>query len=354
MDFTRPDDDSPDQAPKRRRVEVPVQEERRREESPARRHHSTHPRVRSGPSYNGPSSTYNPMLGFRLRQAHSTPTTGQDISGPENTSQGSIFSTNHRDNSYRHQPNGPAVAFTGFIQGDSSPRDGSFSQPQSPAAFSGRLEEFEAWVRGGAWKKAFAEDVDLNSMPLPIHNYQFGGSAFQQVHQGEVHQQVNQQVNQEQINQHQVNQQKVNEQHVNLQQVNQQVSPQQAQLQQVQPPQAVPVIEAPQAAENPAGPQGQGMKICRKEGCDRPRLYQTNRSRFCQQHMDNSMPRSQQGELDQDATAREDMCSGCHGLRPRRAPGEQCWECFCKGRRRRQGCDGCPALKCPNRIVEGQ
>ncbi|KAK1773959.1 hypothetical protein QBC45DRAFT_426289 [Copromyces sp. CBS 386.78] len=547
MEFTRSNSDGSYPAPKRRRVEVPVDEGRHRQQRAHRRHPPSYPPARSGPSYNGPSSTYNPMLGVLHRQDQITPATDGDLLGTRtsNNSQSDIFSSNQRDDSY--SPTDTTAFFNPFIQGDDCPRDCPLRTPQKaltgyqdivrtdnkpqsrvlsptllddgyqpmrhvasghpqrvdnvlganavtvdePKISAHPLEEFEAWVRGGEWKELFSQPLTnapsspsftnnapgqgsagtfsnsslidhsgplSTSQPL-LSNHDFGRSnsnweeslrqelqasvmsnnfgfaakevlpntpLFQGVNSlgGSVHgQEELGQVAQRSTNsfghvisitdqpeqlvgpngspsseaqhfqhqpldyQAQIQQQQLQHQHfiqhqlpledqhfiqhqlpiedqhfiqhqlpIEDQHFIQHQLPIEGQHfiqnQPIQPPQAAPADEDPPAAEHPIGPQGQGLKICRKEGCNRPRLYQTNRSRFCQEHMDNSMPGSRTHLLDQDTMANDDMCSGCHGLRPRRAPGELCWDCFCKGRRKRQGCDGCPALKCPNRIVE--
>ncbi|EAA30090.2 hypothetical protein GE21DRAFT_5018 [Neurospora crassa] len=133
-----------------------------------------------------------------------------------------------------------------------------------------------------------------------------------------------------------------------------QIQPEQVQPEQIQPaqiePEQVAAAATPQPAPIPAAAQGPQVKLCKEPGCNRPRLFQTSRARKCREHLENSLPESR---LDQGATAGQNMCSGCNGLRPRRAPGKTCWECFCKGTRQRWGvCDGCPAVWCPNRVVE--
>lgn len=132
----------------------------------------------------------------------------------------------------------------------------------------------------------------------------------------------------------------------------QEIQPQQNQPEQIQPEQAA-AAATPQPAPNPTAAQNQPIKMCKEPGCNRPRLFQTSRVRKCREHLENPLPESREHTLNQGATAGQDMCSGCNGLRPHRAPGKTCWECFCKGRRQRWGvCDGCPAFWCPNRIVE--
>lgn len=117
---------------------------------------------------------------------------------------------------------------------------------------------------------------------------------------------------------------------------------------------AAPALPEPlQPAAAAVDANGQPIRMCKKPGCDRPRQHQTARSRFCTVHLENGMPRSRGGAPNQDVVANDQLCSGCNALRPRRAPGKACWECFCKNRRqRKQTCPGCPASTCPNRIAE--
>ncbi|EAA30092.1 hypothetical protein GE21DRAFT_5020 [Neurospora crassa] len=104
----------------------------------------------------------------------------------------------------------------------------------------------------------------------------------------------------------------------------------------------------------PAVMQNLNLKICDEHECGEPTFYLTQRARKCRFHLENPPPQTRWEDLDHAPTADPDACSGCNGLRPRRAPGRTCWECLCKNRRQRYGvCDGCPASWCPNRVVEG-
>ncbi|KAK3399390.1 hypothetical protein B0T20DRAFT_478750 [Sordaria brevicollis] len=128
------------------------------------------------------------------------------------------------------------------------------------------------------------------------------------------------------------------------------------------PAAVVPAAPAPPAAPAgvpdapaviPAAAQGQAQAgyICRKRGCDLPRMYQTPRARFCRTHLSNTMPLTRVPQLNNEATAAADQCSGCNSLRPRRAPGKTCWDCYCKAQRRMYGnCAGCPGSRCPNMV----
>ncbi|KAK3504378.1 hypothetical protein B0T13DRAFT_379048, partial [Neurospora crassa] len=116
-----------------------------------------------------------------------------------------------------------------------------------------------------------------------------------------------------------------------------------------------PVFEAHQ----PLAPQSPPVVVpnahqymCKIPGCDQPTLAQTKRSSKCRDHLENPPPRSRETDLSEAVATGQGFCSGCNGLRPRRAPNRTCWECFCKGRRQRWGvCDGCPASWCPNRVI---
>ncbi|KAK1773960.1 hypothetical protein QBC45DRAFT_288242, partial [Copromyces sp. CBS 386.78] len=102
----------------------------------------------------------------------------------------------------------------------------------------------------------------------------------------------------------------------------------------------------------PAAIQNAHLRMCQVPGCDQPTLAQTRRSYRCRDHLDNPPPRSREAALNEAVAAGHGYCTGCNGLRPRRAPGRNCWECLCKNRRQRFGvCDGCPASWCPNRDV---
>ncbi|KAK3399389.1 hypothetical protein B0T20DRAFT_392400 [Sordaria brevicollis] len=83
---------------------------------------------------------------------------------------------------------------------------------------------------------------------------------------------------------------------------------------------ADPPVNGPVAPQDQC--QGQPEYMCRKRGCHRPRMYQTSRSRFCREHLLNSMPQFRATDLQNGATAEDDGCSGYNSLLPRRAPGK--------------------------------
>lgn len=102
----------------------------------------------------------------------------------------------------------------------------------------------------------------------------------------------------------------------------------------------------------PAAIQNAHLRMCKMPGCDQPTMAQTRRSYCCRDHLDNPPPRSWETALNEAVAAGHGYCTGCNRLRPRRAPGRNCWECLCKNRRQRFGvCGGCPASWCPNRVV---
>ncbi|KAK3504379.1 hypothetical protein B0T13DRAFT_391163, partial [Neurospora crassa] len=129
--------------------------------------------------------------------------------------------------------------------------------------------------------------------------------------------------------------------------------PLQIQRQLNQSSQLAVAIKPSHPATNPTASQDRPIKRREEPGCNRLTLFQTRKARKCREHLENSLSESRSHTLNKGTTAAQDMCSGCNGLRPRRAPGKTCWECFCKGQSQRWGvCDGCPAFWCPNRVVE--
>lgn len=99
-----------------------------------------------------------------------------------------------------------------------------------------------------------------------------------------------------------------------------------------------------------AGVQNSHIYICDEVGCGQPTRAQTKRSRKCRDHMENPPPRSRESVLDEAVAAGHGYCTGCNGRHPRRAPGRSCWECYCKHKCwANNTCDGCPAVRCPNR-----
>ncbi|KAK3495288.1 uncharacterized protein B0T23DRAFT_428190 [Neurospora hispaniola] len=229
------------------------------------------------------------------------------------------------------------------------------------------LEE-QAHVQGQLVQMA-QQAVNSFQNNIPISNHlehlmSSNGDPWQVLSPSSIHQEIQpqqtqsyqmqpQQMQPQQSQSHQIQPQQIESYQIQPWQIQaEEIQPEQIQPAQIEPEQ-VAAAATPQPAPNPTANQNQPIKMCKEPGCNQPRLFQTSRARKCQEHLENPLPESRLHALDQGATAGQDMCSGCNGLRPRRAPNKTCWECFCKGRRQRWGvCDGCPAFWCPKRVVE--
>ena len=102
------------------------------------------------------------------------------------------------------------------------------------------------------------------------------------------------------------------------------------------------------AVNNQDGANGQpnpALRMCDENGCQEPTYHQTNRARKCRYHHKNKTPRSRLPDREAVTTANPMDCSGCNGRNQRRAPGRNCWQCYCKWKSLKGGCAGCPG--CP-------